>query len=154
MKLLKLLLVLCLLNIASFFIPKALAVNGAFVQTNNLNIAREAAVAVSMQNGRVLVVGGDNFSKSAEIYDPTTETFSLTSQPNVARLYGFRATTLQDGKVLITGGIDANNNHSTNKAELYDPVTGIFTLVSSMNHSRVNHTATLLTNGKVLIAGG
>ena len=41
-----------------------------------------------------------------------------------------------------------------NSAEVYDPVTGNWTLTESMSTSRIRHTETVLKNGKVLITGG
>jgi hypothetical protein len=69
---------------------------------------------------------------------------------------GDTATLLQNGKVLIAGGSDggALSVDIYSSAELYDPTTGRFTQTGSMTAARVNQTATLLQNGKVLIAGG
>jgi len=54
----------------------------------------------------------------------------------------------------FAGGQDAGGTSLTS-AELYDPATGTFTATTSgMNESRNSHTATLLRNGKVFIAGG
>jgi hypothetical protein len=51
---------------------------------------------------------------------------------------------LKNGKVLIVGG----------GAELYDPGTGTFTTTGQPNFGHVNHTATLLLDGRVLVVGG
>src|SRR6202011_3998339 len=56
--------------------------------------------------------------------------------------------------VLITGGGDLTSFTITNTAELYDPAMGTFSSTVSLNMARVLHTATLLNNGMVLIAGG
>jgi hypothetical protein len=68
--------------------------------------------------------------------------------------FGHTATLLPNGKVLIVGGQDVNNNILAS-AELYDPASGTFSpTAGSLRTARESHTATLLANGKVLIAGG
>ena len=68
------------------------------------------------------------------------------------------ATVLPDGMVLIAGGFkkgpDGHSQMYFHSAELFDPGTESFAHTGDMNVSRAGHTATLLTNGKVLIAGG
>ena len=66
------------------------------------------------------------------------------------------ATLLLDGKVLVAGGTNTNypSYTSINVTELYDPSIGTWNLTSSLHTGRYRHTATLLSNGKVLVAGG
>lgn len=77
--------------------------------------------------------------------------------------YAHTATLLPDGKVLITGGISSATSDAIgaapsfsleSSAELYDPATGTFSAAGDLGGVRAAHTATLLTNGKVLITGG
>lgn len=60
---------------------------------------------------------------------------------------------LQDGRVLIVGGM-VENGVFLSSAELFDPATGRFSTTDNMQSRRVGHSATLLLNGTVLIAGG
>jgi N-acetylneuraminic acid mutarotase len=55
--------------------------------------------------------------------------------------------------VLVVGGAD-DANTALPSAELYDPATGIWTATGSLHTARYLHTATLLSNGQVLVAGG
>jgi hypothetical protein len=66
------------------------------------------------------------------------------------------ATLLKDGKVLITGGHQGRRSSITiySSAEIYDPVSGLFTLTSNMLTKRHKHDAVLLEDGRVLVAGG
>src|SRR5271169_5699280 len=66
---------------------------------------------------------------------------------------GHSATLLQDGRILVAGGMRRNQDFYRS-AELYDPATGKFRAAASMNIARVGHAAVLLHSGKVLIAGG
>ncbi len=67
--------------------------------------------------------------------------------------FSFTATPLQNGKVLVAGGITPGDI-VTNTAELYNPATGTFTATGNMNQHRVAFSATRLSNGKVLVEGG
>jgi hypothetical protein len=69
------------------------------------------------------------------------------------------ATTLRDGRVLIAGGYSEADDttqvrHILATAELFDPKTGTFAATGDMTGSRSGHSATLLSDGRVLIVGG
>ena len=129
-----------------------------WVMTGGLNIARSAHTATLLQSGMVLVAGGrDNNSMldSAELYDPATGTWGLTNRMSAPRI-DHTATLLPNGKVLVLGGTAAGMGppKATNTAELYDPATGTWTLTGNLKVATSEHTATLLSNGTVLVAGG
>lgn len=131
--------------------------SGTFAFTGNLNEARDKATAVTLTSGRVLVAGGEgNFgaSSSAELYDPQSGTFALTGSMSTTRA-AHTATVLPDGRALIVGGHRFNfPNSALSSAEIYDPSSGTFAPTGTMLTPRQDHTATLLSTGKVLITGG
>jgi hypothetical protein len=133
---------------------------GGFVAAASLTSARRDHSATMLPSGKVLIAGGENDKEalaSAEIYDPVTNSFSETGAMTSPRS-GHTATLLANGKVLITGGNSSpgliSNTSPLASAELYDPISGVFSPTASMTTGRIGHTATLLPNGGVLITGG
>lgn len=124
-----------------------------------LNVTRTGHATTQLADGRLLLTGGQDaasdVNSSAEIFNPATGNFSLTGSLIQGR-YGHTATLLGDGSVLVVGGfIDKDGTQIATGAEIYDPNTGKFAPApSSPNVPRAEHTATLLANGQVLIAGG
>jgi hypothetical protein len=126
---------------------------GVFVPTGSMTLARSGHTATLLPNGKVLIAGGDNHGDlaSVELYDPVAGTFTATGSMTAGREF-HTATLLGNGKVLIAGGCCGATYLAS--AELYDPSAGTFTATGSMTVARAYHTATLLPNGKVLIVGG
>ncbi len=152
------------LNTAEVFNPA----DGTFVATDNtMTDARGFHTAILLLDGKVLLVSGltDNngsASSTADIFDPAAGTNGrFTTSGGAPTTSAAAASVLFTsgplvGKVLITGGDGCGSGTvcSVPTAELYDPVMDQFSFASSMNYSRMNHTATLLQNGKVLITAG
>jgi WD40 repeat protein len=127
-----------------------------FSNTGDLNTGRYVHTATLLPNGTVLVAGGFYGSTfaSAELYGPASGQWTPTGNLNNAR-YGHSATLLPNGKVLVAGGGNDDSNHAKlSSAELFDQSSGTWTITGNLTTARSGQTATLLPNGKVLVAGG
>jgi Galactose oxidase, central domain len=132
---------------------------------NTMSDRRTFHTATLLLTGKVLVAGGatnltGDTTSSADIYDPATNSFTPAIFPMDHQRAAHTATLFPTGplagKVLITGGVGGSSFFfKDSSAELYDPASQEFTLLSSfMNEPRSLHTATLLDDGTVLLAGG
>ncbi len=125
--------------------------------------ARTGHAAALLYDGTVLLVGGSNggtVTKSAELYQPGTVLIpgagfvALTNQLNTART-GHSATSLPDWVLIVGGSTSGAAADALNTMEIFDVVTRSFmALPTQLSTRRTGHTATLLSDGKVLIAGG
>jgi TATA-box binding protein (TBP) (component of TFIID and TFIIIB) len=88
-----------------------------------------------------------------------SDSFTYTTGDMQTERQRHTSTFLTDGSVLLTGGshfISVSGGTSYLKsAEIYSPSAGTFSYTTGdMQSNRFEHTATLLQNGKTLIAGG
>ena len=142
---------------------------GTWTTTGGLRTARFEHTATLLHDGTVLVAGGaaDPDEKvelaSAELFDPETGQWTPTGSMVTPRAR-HTATLLVDGRVLVAGGYcDGRTTEgcptvedpdgAISEAEIYDPKTGTWTTTGSMTTMRFLQTATLLAEGKVLVAG-
>jgi N-acetylneuraminic acid mutarotase len=144
-------------------VPSSLAASappGSWVSVAALTTARLDDPLVTLPNGQVLAIGGDNNANptvtgtlaSVERWDPVTNTWSAAASMTNGRT-AFTATLLQTGKVLAVGGANAGNDWLAS-TELYDPASDTWTSAGNLPVGVYQHTATLLSDGRVLVAGG
>ncbi len=127
---------------------------GQWIPTGSPNVARYAHTSTLLNNGKVLIAGGlddTGATDSAELYDPSTNTWSAIAPLPEPRV-GHTATKLPDGKILIFGGTDSASNN-VRRAALFDPDTNTWSSFDAPGWSD-GPTATLLKTGKVLVVGG
>jgi len=148
--------------------PSPVPATGRWSTTSSMIAARAEHTATLLPDGRVLVAGGVADGKeevslaSAELYDPNTGKWSPTGSMTRPRSQ-HTATLLPDGSVLVAGGYcprttkgcppHEDPDGAMAAAEIYDPGTGKWTPTGDMTTQRSGHTATLLDDGKVLVAG-
>lgn len=127
----------------------------AWSDAGPLLVASNLPTATTLPNGTVFVVNAD-FLGTTEIYDPAANTWSAGPTAGNPHWQGATATLLPDGKVLVVGGVASTtlNPITLSFPEIYDPNAGTWTPAGSMLTNRTLHTATLLPNGTVLVAGG
>ena len=134
---------------AEVFDPRS----GAFAVTGPMAIKRHKHDAVLLEDGTVAVLAGADERDdrgayaTAERYDPTQGTFAAAGSLSAAR-YKIRGMTalLPSGWVLVAGGAP--------RAELYRPGAASIAFATSFGRAPMIGTATLLDDGRVLLAGG
>src|SRR5437870_4030458 len=122
--------------------------------TAQLNTERRGHTATLLQNGKILIVGGENQSgivSQAEILDPASLTSTLAPAAASPRA-DHTATLLPDGRVLISGGRDQIS--ALDSTQIYDASVNSFSSGPSLKRARSGHSATALADGKILIVGG
>jgi N-acetylneuraminic acid mutarotase len=134
---------------------------GTFGSIAYLNYDRAQHVAARVSGKKVLVAGTDAYCcgsnstvpRTAEVYNESSNSWTLVGQMGVGRRYGATATVLADGRVLISGG-QTTSYAATSAAELFNPSTNSFSFTGDLNNARYNHEATRLNDGRVLVTGG
>ena len=136
-----------------------------------MNSARHGHAAVLLKSGKVLVAGGyaptadpvspaSGYTRTAEVYDPAANSWTKVASMSAGRFQP-TMTALDDGRVLVAGGTGDVQTAggikaavALSSAEIYDPAQNTWTDVPAMSVARSMATATLLPDGKVLVAGG
>ncbi len=128
--------------------------------TGDMDVERGRPEAVLLSDGRVLVTGDRSLdfrsvTGKAEIYDPDTGAWSSTGDMSKASI-GHTLTLLPDGRVLATGGVHPTNIHYGvySTTEIFYPASNSWSPGPELSEPRIDHSATLLPNGRVLLVGG
>jgi len=141
-------------NVAEIYNPQT----NRWTVTGPMTQSRQYAAASLLPTGQGLVTGGDTAfigglsCNTTEIYDPKTDVWTLGPPMLATRAY-HTSTLLPNGMVLISGGLDVNDN-PLESAELYNPAANTFTYTGSMHTGHFSHTASMLHSREVLVAGG
>ncbi|MFE5590312.1 Kelch repeat-containing protein [Streptomyces sp. NPDC056549] len=123
--------------------------------------AQPADAAVLLTDGRVLLAGGEDGRRVptdvTTLFDPAAGTWSASGALWTGRRL-HSTTRLADGRVLVTGGIGEPPGPvpatALGSCEVYDPGSGTWTATGPLREPRFSHSATLLPDGRVLVAGG
>ena len=114
---------------------------------------------LQLADKRVLVTGGcdslkcDSVRLSSEIYDPESNQWAPTG-PLASGRAGHTATLLPEGDVIVVGGCrEASCRPTLDSTERWSPSTGTFAASGKMHAPRHDHTASLLPDGTVVVAG-
>jgi N-acetylneuraminic acid mutarotase len=130
---------------------------GTFHRVGDLSSRHRSGAVAVLADGSVFVSGGETPSvpvTAVERYDPSSGQWTGAGGVDTARR-GHTATALQDGRVLLVGGCcDATGQALLSAAEIFDPVHGGVQPTGSLATARAFHTATLLPDGRVVVAGG
>ena len=146
-----------IVNTAEVYDPK----QNSWTYTGNLHDgARANQKAALLSSGEVLIAAGFqsypdcSYRSDAELYDPSSGTFSQTGSRGTNSDGWGGMTVLGDGRVIAEGG-GIGCGLYTNYADIYDPLTGLWTPTTNTLPSwRDGLITTLLGSGKVVAAGG
>ena len=143
--------------------------SGKWTATNSMSTARAEHAASLLASGQVLVSGGDHdylfgAQGSAEFYDPASEKWATVGRMMTSRRE-HTSTTLADGSVLVSGGRYGNDagSNATAMADRFDATSATWSPVADLEVAPNalatvagldSHTATVLSDGRVLVAGG
>src|SRR5260221_3585926 len=133
--------------------------SGSGSAAGRMSSRRAGHTATLLADGRVLVAGGMDPhglpNAGADLFDPTDGRWHRCSALLTARSE-HTATLLSSGLVVLTGGrsIQGSLIGATDSVEIFDPFSGGFTAGLALGEGRYGHTAVLLDNGTVLVAGG
>ncbi len=141
------------------------SLNGSWHYVQPTQIKRQQGhQLVKLDDGKIIVIGGMvkinettfESTKSCEIFNPSLNTWTNAASLNIDRQYGFTATKLSDGRILVIGGIQIIDSlrRGISQCEIFDPLLNTWTITDSLKFPRQDHSAVLLNNGKVLVAGG
>jgi hypothetical protein len=120
---------------------------GFRVLSATMAAARTRHTATRLHNGTVLIAGGDA-AGTAEIFNPTTETFSSALLAMAAPRIGHTATLFSDDSVLLAGG-------NTDSMEYFSSIDQTFTLdPAKLTATRTGHDAISLSDTRLLFFGG
>lgn len=135
-------------------------VTSKWVAVGSMSVARRTHTATLLNSGKVLVAGGRDETvahASCELYDPDTETWSITgsmASPR-SRHTAVRLTINDTDVVFVFGGSRTINFDPVVVIEYYNGTSGVWrTIVDPMRQGRFSHTTTLLLDGRLLSTGG
>jgi MYXO-CTERM domain-containing protein len=129
------------------------AIDPLWTAGSAMKVARLRHALTTLSDGRVLAAGGSGQS-SAELYDPSTKTWTSTGSMAILRSSP-TLTSLTGGTALVVGGASTTAaSWGQTTAELFDASTGKWGGTILMHAGHVQHTATLLADGRVLVVGG
>ena len=134
----------------------------AWTLTGSTNVSRMFPVAITLSDGGILITGSTishspvaDDSPTSEVFDPETGEWTVTGPMSVRR-YGHTLTLLPDGRVLAAGGEDPMGGDYLlySSTEIFDPEINTWSAGPELSQPRSSHSATLMPDGSVLLAGG
>ncbi len=124
-----------------------------------MTVGRSSHAAATLSSGQVLAAGGMDtwgaINGASDVGDPATATWTPVPDMFDARMY-FPLVALEDGRALAIGGeqVQLHSFVDIPRCEIFDPQSGAWSRTGSMAVARESHSATVLSNGQVLVAGG